>query len=168
MEEIPTLDGEEWRYVPGYEGLYLVSSLGRFYRLPRQSGRYSYKGRLVSQGHNKKGYLQVGLSGKGGRAWLARAHRLVARAFLGEPAEGQEVRHLNGVRDDNRLVNLAWGTGSQNSLDAVAHGTHTTASKTHCPQGHPYAGENLYIRPCGRRKCRTCQRERRRKAAAER
>lgn len=30
--------------------------------------------------------------------------------------------------------------------------------KTHCPQGHPYSGENLYIASGGRRVCRTCQR----------
>ncbi len=33
------------------------------------------------------------------------------------------------------------------------------AIKTHCPQGHPYAGANLYVNPTtGRRFCRTCQR----------
>lgn len=36
------------------------------------------------------------------------------------------------------------------------------AAKTHCPKGHPYSGDNLYIPP-GRkeRHCRTCQREQR-------
>ena len=35
------------------------------------------------------------------------------------------------------------------------------AKKTHCPQGHPYAGDNLYIHPTrGLRYCRTCGRER--------
>ena len=31
--------------------------------------------------------------------------------------------------------------------------------KTHCPQGHEYAGTNLYISPRGSRICRTCMRE---------
>lgn len=26
-----------------------------------------------------------------------------------------------------------------------------------CPQGHPYAGDNLYVRPSGFRDCRRCQ-----------
>lgn len=30
--------------------------------------------------------------------------------------------------------------------------------KTHCPQGHPYSGENLYINPNGNRVCRECAR----------
>lgn len=33
--------------------------------------------------------------------------------------------------------------------------------KTHCPQGHPYEGENLYV-DRGTRYCRTCAKERRR------
>jgi hypothetical protein len=30
---------------------------------------------------------------------------------------------------------------------------------THCPQGHPYAGENLYLHPTGNLVCRLCSRE---------
>lgn len=35
-------------------------------------------------------------------------------------------------------------------------------AKTHCPQGHPYSGDNLYVVPeNGARRCRTCIREQR-------
>jgi hypothetical protein len=30
--------------------------------------------------------------------------------------------------------------------------------KTHCPRGHPYAGDNVYIDPGGWRRCRECKR----------
>lgn len=30
--------------------------------------------------------------------------------------------------------------------------------KTHCPQGHPYSGDNLKLDPDGHRQCRTCRR----------
>lgn len=33
-------------------------------------------------------------------------------------------------------------------------------SKTHCPQGHPYQGDNVAYYPNGHRRCRTCHRER--------
>lgn len=39
-------------------------------------------------------------------------------------------------------------------------------AKTHCPQGHIYAGSNLYINPDGRRLCRACNRENQRKLRA--
>jgi hypothetical protein len=34
-----------------------------------------------------------------------------------------ETRHLNGVPNDNRLSNLAYGTPTENALDKVGHGT---------------------------------------------
>ncbi len=43
--------------------------------------------------------------------------------------------------------------------------------KTHCPRGHPYSGDNLYIGSRGGRYCRQCandlQNIRRRQARAE-
>lgn len=57
------------------------------------------------------------------------------------------------------LSNLKYGTKSENNFDQVAHGTHTEANRTHCPKGHPYSGENLYVCPKGRRNCRACKRE---------
>lgn len=46
------------------------------------------------------------------------------------------------------------------------------AAKTHCPQGHPYSGDNLYVhenKETGKksRYCRTCLRERRRAYVAK-
>jgi hypothetical protein len=38
------------------------------------------------------------------------------------------------------------------------------ALRTHCPQNHPYSGDNLYLKSNGRRECRTCHRERERAA----
>jgi len=35
-------------------------------------------------------------------------HRLVLLAFMGPCPKGMRCRHLNGVRNDNRLVNLCW------------------------------------------------------------
>lgn len=37
------------------------------------------------------------------------------------------------------------------------------SEKTHCPQGHPYSGENLRINSKDRRECRACLREKRRR-----
>ncbi len=37
--------------------------------------------------------------------------------------------------------------------------------RTHCPQGHPYSGHNLYLTPKGSKVCRTCRAASYRKAA---
>ena len=40
--------------------------------------------------------------------------------------------------------------------------------RTHCPQGHPYSGDNLYVKPTGSRECRTCHRDYERRKYRER
>jgi hypothetical protein len=69
----------------------------------------------------KHAYLHVDL--RTGRRRNARVNLLVIEAFVGPCPPGMECRHLNGVRTDNRVENLAWGTRSQNMQDAVRHGT---------------------------------------------
>lgn len=56
------------------------------------------------------------------------------------------------------------GTNSDNMKDAGAkgrlpqqNGRNRNTLKTHCPKGHPYSGDNLYINPKGNRFCRTCR-----------
>lgn len=36
------------------------------------------------------------------------------------------------------------------------HAGRNNASKTHCPAGHPYSGDNLTFKPNGGRRCRAC------------
>jgi hypothetical protein len=55
-------------------------------------------------------------------------HKLVLTAWRGPPREDQETRHLNGIRSDNRLENLAWGTHDENHEDKVSHGNLITGT----------------------------------------
>lgn len=158
---VEPLPNERWLPVPDFEGLYSVSSAGRVFSHERVYPSGWRRGaRLMRLQLASTGYLRVDLNDAQGRRSSQPVHRLVARAFLGEPATGQMVRHLNGVRTDNRLDNLAWGTASENVHDSVRHGTHALASKTHCRRGHPYEGENLIIDHRGGRDCRACKRAR--------
>lgn len=34
------------------------------------------------------------------------------------------------------------------------------SDRTHCPKGHPYEGDNLYVTKAGTRQCKTCSKER--------
>lgn len=62
---------------------------------------------------SKRGYVRVTVNGT-----AIPLHRLVCLAFNGPPPPGKDqVRHLNGIPDDNRPENLAWGNSSENMLD---------------------------------------------------
>lgn len=50
-------------------------------------------------------------------------HTLMCEAFHGPRPEGQQVRHLDGNRDNNAPSNLRWGTPRENNMDKVRHGT---------------------------------------------
>jgi hypothetical protein len=70
----------------------------------------------------------------------------------------EQWRPVPGFPDDCRLINLQWGTRSENTLDKVTHGVHHQARKTHCRWGHAFDERNTYLTPAGRRQCRTCVR----------
>lgn len=111
----------KWAEVAGSEGRYEVSNDG----LVRSR---NYKGRgltkILSLQPKRRGHLMVGLLLLGRRRWRY-VHQLVLEAFVGSrPFPAAVARHLNGDPSDNRVENLAWGTKSQNAMDAVAHGTH--------------------------------------------
>lgn len=110
---------------PGYE----VDATGRVWSVLYHRDR----GRHEIAKSERNGYATVRLEvGEGPRGRRVRVfvHRLVAEAFLGEcPSPRHQVRHLNGIRDDNRLENLAWGTAKENEADKVRHGRTTIGSR---------------------------------------
>lgn len=120
---------EIWKDVPGYEGRYQVSNMGRVKSLERKVRSvnwYSHKEfwrtvkeRILRPGPVKTGHLYVVLGH--GEAGIP-VHQLVMRAFVGELPEGMEVRHLNGNPKDNRLENLKYGTRTENILDVFYQG----------------------------------------------
>jgi hypothetical protein len=74
-----------------------------------------------------KGYAKLCLILDGERK-TCRVHRLICEAFHGPPPNaGDLARHLDGNPKNNNASNLAWGTHSQNSIDALRHGTQTGA-----------------------------------------
>ena len=138
---------EHWAVLPGND-TYEISDLGRV-----RKGDRLLKQRL----HYTRRYPVVEIHADG-RHRETLVHRLVLMAFRGYPPPGTECRHLNGIRTDNRLENLAWGTHSENSVDQVEHGTHRNIRKTHCKRGHPFNDENTYVRGQGKRTCLACKR----------
>lgn len=120
---------EIWKAIPGYEGFYEVSNLGRVKSLarmrkgPRVLTRVSEK-ILTPFLHKHKGYVRhsVCLCVEDQRR-TCYIHQLVLLAFVGPPPQGEEGRHLDGDGTNNRLANLAYGTHKKNMEDRRDHGT---------------------------------------------
>lgn len=152
---------EDWRAVPGWEGLYEVSDHGKVRSLPRTarggfSGTRRIKGRTLRPVKTRSGHLGIVMT-DGTRKERALVHRLVMSTFVGPCPAGEEVCHNNGIPDDNRLENLRYGTRSENIYDAVKHGAHWQSKKTHCPRGHSLSGGNVKKSGNGR-ECLACSR----------
>lgn len=155
---------ERWLPVPGYEGLYEVSNIGRVRSVERVviGGPFGLpqirKGRIRKPQVDHGGYLRVTFWRDGRPGESFGVHRLVALAFHpNEYFDGADVRHLDGTRTNNVASNLAWGTRFENMQDAKGHGT---LRKPRCKQGHRFTPENTYVAPDGGRNCRICSRER--------
>ncbi len=109
---------EQWKAIPGYEGQYEVSDQGRV-----RSSR-----KLLRLCNVSGGYKAVSLGKNNSRL----VHRLVALAFIGPPPIGAKlVLHSNGIREDNRLENLRYGSYADNARDAQIHGTQVKGDRQH-------------------------------------
>ena len=86
------------------------------------------------------------------------AHRVAYELVKGKIPEGLELDHLCRHRACVRPDHLEAVTHKENLLRGETFQA-ANAAKTHCPQGHPYSGDNLYVTPDGERECRTCRAE---------
>lgn len=107
------LEGEIWKDIPNYEGLYKVSNLGRFISLKREvvgnnGGKYEIKDRIFYGNLNKhNGYLYIHLS-KNGKGHVFRAHKIVALVFIPNPNNYPIINHKDENKQNNRADNLEW------------------------------------------------------------
>lgn len=101
---------------------YGVSADG--YAWTRKNGRYGLRETWtrLSEAVDSAGYRTVAVM-VGGKAKTMKIARLVLLTFVGQPTPRQEVLHCNGIRTDDRLHNLRWGTRAENMADCKRHGT---------------------------------------------
>lgn len=123
---ISTHDIEEWRPAPisGYENIYEVSSFGRIRRIVSACGGQFPAGMMLKPFRTPKGYLMVDLRHEG-RRFTKQVHSLVLLAFVGIRPDDYEACHYDGVKTNNHLSNLKWGTRLDNAADRIRLGTTT-------------------------------------------
>lgn len=109
--QIEDLEGEEWRDVAGYEGIYKISNMGRVKSAARLISNGSWDRmqteRILKHTVDDGCYPRVCLC-NGISKRSVRVHQVVAIAFLNHTPDGHklEVDHINGIKTDPRAVNL--------------------------------------------------------------
>lgn len=104
---------------------------GRIWRLRKRHGRGVALGggylmgsttspckRVRAEYATRDGYLLVAITREGKRT-VSGAHRIVWTHFSGPIAKGLVINHMNGIKDDNRPVNLEVVTYSRNRRHAL-------------------------------------------------
>ena len=103
---------EEWKEIEGYPN-YEVSIYGEVYS--------KKKGDVLEPQNNTHGYYVVTLYDNN-IPKMHTVHRLVAKAFIPNPFNKNEINHINGNKKDNRVSNLEWCTSSENKKHAFKNG----------------------------------------------
>jgi hypothetical protein len=117
LEDIQYIDDdgiskiEEWKDIPGYEGIYRMSDLGRVKSLSRERsngfGLYTIPDRILRQSNADYNSLSCSLC-KDNKQIKFKIHTLLAMAFLNHTPCGMKrvVDHVKQNRKDNRLTML--------------------------------------------------------------
>lgn len=106
------MEEEIWKDIPGYDGLYQASSLGRV-----RSIRYGRVLVMSPAGRTRK-YDSLVLC-RNGLPKTYRVHVLIAMAFHENPDGKPEVDHIDGNTKNNRADNLRWVTTKENHNNPV-------------------------------------------------
>lgn len=107
---------EEWREIPGSEGIYFISNYGRIksYRRDRKDGR-------IMKLTTVKGFYCTNLKLYGKyKSYLV--HKLTAQVFLEKSSPLHErVCHIDWNIRNNHISNLAWITKVENYARVMKH-----------------------------------------------
>lgn len=105
-------DKEEiWKNIPGYEGCYQVSNLGRVKSLARKDAMcHPVIERILSPNLDKtKEIYNISLY-KNGKCAITKIYRLVAENFVPNPDNKHRVMHVDHIRTNDVSNNLVWVT----------------------------------------------------------
>ena len=132
---------EEFRWIKGFEGYYMVSNLGRIYSFPRYDNMMrKHGGYFISTQISPNGYEIVHLMLNGKR--IAKyVHKVLAESFIPNPIGKKEVDHIDANKTNNRIDNLRWCTRSENCLNEITYTRMVESNKDNlrCGDKNPHS-----------------------------
>ena len=110
---------EEWKDIPceiinGTKG-YTISNYGRV---------KNHKGRITEGSKNGSGYLWASIYP---HSYLL--HRLVAKVFILNPENKEQVNHIDGNKQNSCVTNLEWCSNQENQIHKVKTGLSNCTKK---------------------------------------
>jgi hypothetical protein len=123
---------ELWKDIVGYEGLYQISSLGRVKSLYGWNGRrYIKREKYLNPSKQRNGKycrLVVSLKKNNNRESF-RVHRLVAKAFIPNLKNLEDINHIDNNPLNNKVENLEWCNAKENRAWCSLQNRDTPISK---------------------------------------
>ena len=148
LEDMP---GEVWKDIPGWEGYYQVSNMGRAKSVARinihkDGSTHLIKERIRKQTCSGPGRKYLGFSSyKEGAPRRIYLHKAVASAFIPNPLNKPCVDHIDTNTFDNRVENLRWCTYSENLKNPItSQRMSLSKSGSNC---YFYGKKRLHSRP---------------------
>jgi hypothetical protein len=126
-------DEKEWKGVNylDFTNIYEVSTHGEVRRT---------KTKRVLKPCNRVGYPSITLC-KNNKKTTANIHRLIALTFITNIENLPVVNHKNGIKSDNKVINLEWCTYKTNTSHAIT--TKLTKPSTKMVEQYSYDGTQL-------------------------